>query len=836
MNKAREEKQLQHAPDKPVENNDDLNRILATVSHSSPEIQFPNYLLELRSLGGDKDSLLIEGYMQSVLARLSLPHYHNNQLTNEAFFEHLSTYAAELIKSKDPELELDLYIGGGVVRALLENLYKFIHDRKTQQQAIGKPIAMDEAEYKKPFYDPSPQSPEKDPEQEDKNKKTIQLQISRKDVLFKSSEYHLKQAALAEKEKLLGPFVLGVGSDLDIYYEARTKTGAPLNDQQKAVIVELKQNLFEYINKAEKEYALRFAQGAIKHSILPVADVKEYQAQVTHSLQQGGSLLDSLAFKIKSFEDHLQQSAIDIYHLVQVAPFYQTIVLAFFHINLNAPAVDVSVEQIKVAMVSQLKGNRSHQNLERLLANLDQQIEEANLAQPVMSLLAQHKKNRRSAQLRLPEGHPDVLKDYLEGVFEYLAPMAQGEKASQKQTIRGLRALVSAPFINVKDERILVGELTNILKDIEDGGTLDNKAKDQFDKLVRNAYHQLGGNRPYKAAEGTALNLGLKIAEAIFKKGTGLNEKVRFLLPTFIQNLPLDKRDPVEIKKTVAHFDELQSYLTPYDVFIKEHTEHGTVYHGTSAEAGICVLRGGFIESSAKQGTASFGPALYATNDLREALKYGASGLVLPLRIASGNMNILDWKKVPADLKNALEEEKNQGKYEHVFEMLRDRKKYAVDIILDTHVLIQNQRVIDLNESLESVFDLVATTALGDLQQYQLAKETEQIQAMQKLMNSATNYHNYTLLFTDLKVKVTTTAMNSQALLAEMMKCPPTVGLFAAVKINAEELIKQFYSLLEEQMAAGKVPPSLLDVTDEFGNTFLRILVRSQKIIEKGIY
>lgn len=304
------------------------------------------------------------------------------------------------------------------------------------------------------------------------------------------------------------------------------------------------------------------------------------------------------------------------------------------------------------------------------------------------------------------------MKDFLNGAFEYVAPTLAGHQATQKQAIRGLRALVEMPFLDIKDKAVILSELNQIIEDLESGKDLDFRAKLQFEKLVRNANFQLGDNKPYSEQGETPLALGLRIAEAAYAKSMGYNEKVRFLLPAFLPKMPPDQREEEQIIEDTAHYLELKNYLIPNEQFIEEYTHDGKLYHGTSSEAGICVLRGGFILSTPRQGAAAKGSGVYTTPDFDVAAGYANEGMVLPLTLSQGEKRIINWDLMPEQLKKDLELEASREGYFHVFDMLRDRDKYAIDIIVSEYVLIQNQAAIELDKSLESMLEWILSPVL----------------------------------------------------------------------------------------------------------------------------
>jgi len=632
-----------------------LNQALKDIQHSDPSIDFPNYMAEIGQIpSSGADVALVEGFIQSVLGRLRIPHMYNGEITSTDYFRHLHQTADAL--ATDKEVDIELYIAGGVVRTMLANMYKFVHERKAQQgdycpDIVANAVA-EEVKYSKDVKD---------------KMYDVQKQMLQKHKMLHSTEFHLKQAALGEKDSLLAPFVLGVGSDLDIYYEVLPK-GKELTAKEKQAGEDIARSLVDYMNKVENESGFREQTGSFKHSILPNADVKEYHSQVNRSLAQGGSLLDSLAYKIESksnFEPSNQQA---------------------------------------------------------------------------------------DSRMRLPDAHPNILQDFFAGFYEYVSPPGeefQG-KISQKQAIRGLRPLLEMPFLDIKDQTVIVQELQQVLEDISSGKTLDERAQQQFDKMVRNANFQLGNNRPYQSEDNSPLSLGLKIADAAFLQGDKSNEKVRFLLPSFLQSMPIESSED-EVERRGLHHDSLGQFLLSKEAFIQEHTDNGLLYHGTNAEAGLCVLRGGFIVSTKKQGAAVYGPGVYTTSDKSTAGSYAGEGIVIPMNLSQENAKTLDWQGMSGELKKKLEQEAKDKGFEHVFELLRDRNEYAVDIIIDTHVIIQNQKAINIKQSLESILEMLSG---GIVHNFEKMIQEESADAMPSYFTALNYYKKYRELFAQLGVDV----------------------------------------------------------------------------------
>lgn len=657
-----------------------FNKALDATHHSDSSIPFPNHLLELKYLGKQKDILLVEAFIQSILDRLNIPHIRvvedksdgsvKKRVVTDNFFNDLREYCDKELEGY-PNIEMKLYIAGGVVRVMLDNLYRFVHERHLADKAISKP----KDEVSNTYQEVLDSLKESEVTDRDKEIEKLSSTKKLKDTILRSTEYHLRQSIIADKSRLAAPFVLGVGSDIDILYEANSRDGREFTREEMEKVKDVQCNLQNYINALEMKYKLEGKKGSsVKNSIIPNADVHNYNAQIGRTLKQHVSLLDTLAFEIIKPENN----------------------------------------------------------------------------------------RKRYGKIKMPDQHQDVIEDFLSGVYEYVQPLLLEENSqstsdesvntrfdenhSHNHAIRCLRPLLSMPFIKLKDESVIIRELRNILEDINNGLPLEAKAKDQFEKMVRNAQFQLAQNRPYREPEGSPLNLALQIAEVVFTKGKGMNDKVRFLLPAFLQWLPLDTRSVEQIEAISPTYNKLSQYLLSTKDFIELHTNNGILYHGTDASAGLSVLRGGFIVSTDKQGTAAYGPGVYTTPHKHVAGTYsGSEGIVLPISIASHNIKIIDWINVPDTLKKTLEVEARESNYEHVFELLRARDKYGIDVIVHEHVIIQNQAAIVLDQSMKLMFESVFNTLDAELKQDSYPKLLDLL-----MSTSYQTYSNYYQLFMDI--------------------------------------------------------------------------------------
>jgi ankyrin repeat protein len=186
--------------------------------------------------------------------------------------------------------------------------------------------------------------------------------------------------------------------------------------------------------------------------------------------------------------------------------------------------------------------------------------------------------------------------------------------------------------------------------------------------------------------------------------------KLKRLMPSFLQKLKFDS--PFALKEGRL-YSELSQHLMKKQDFIDHYTDNGLVYHGTSPEVGMSLLRGGFVESTNKQGAAAYGPGAYVAKSHAEAAAY-SMGLVLRLKISDANLNIIKQTDIQTHWQELKQEAHKKGfinqnqsdESEGVYGLLRDRSQYAIDIIIatnNTYLVVQNLNALVLAASLESM-------------------------------------------------------------------------------------------------------------------------------------
>ncbi len=416
------------------------------------------------------------------------------------------------------------------------------------------------------------------------------LQYSELWKAIDGAEYQLLRAYMMEQTPLAQAFVLGVGSDLDILYELKGELGKDESLKQK-----LKDVATNFINSAEHHFKLRDTQDSFKHSLVPIGDVKEYHSQISRVLDQGGSMLDALAFRVHNTSNQT--------HLISAKTFKDPV---------------------------------------------------TNDGTPVL-----------------------VMKNFIEGIYDYV----ENGDATQKQTVRGLRALLELPFLQLsaQGKAIITAELRKIEAGLQDG-TLDPDAMKQVEKMIRNAHFSGAHNRAFRESDDAPLRI---FADIVSKMTPDHTKKIRTAFPKFLEEL--GNRDT-----SGRYAKDVGSLLTKPDKFINDHTNKGILYHGTACENLLPILRGGFLISNHTQGMAVCGSGLYTTKDKSTANEYaGVDGFVLELNINKNReLRILDLgNNFPSKLLKQLDDEAKEKACD-LNQLLREY--YGIDIIINTHVIVQN--------------------------------------------------------------------------------------------------------------------------------------------------
>lgn len=320
---------------------------------------------EQKALGIARLKRLMEHNLNSIVQRLSMPYVdeQTGELSNINFFQALMKH----IHSKVPEdlkdkIDLDVYISGGVVRTMLAHIYKQLYvpvqKRPAEKDSAQERYLRSKLQYELERYFELQAADEpnleelKDLEFLDAIQRDYPHIATAKDVATAKQEWVEQQLASAQaaehenhnelveamhqaeaklltehlakaEQRLISTFVLGVGSDLDILYDIELKKYLPITAEESKELKErleqlkydIERSATDFINSAERKLGLRDMTGKVKHSLMPIGDVKDRKKQMSRTLAQGGSLVDTMGFLLVGPEEER-----DKYRLIEENP------------------------------------------------------------------------------------------------------------------------------------------------------------------------------------------------------------------------------------------------------------------------------------------------------------------------------------------------------------------------------------------------------------------------------------------------------------------------------------------------------------------------------------
>lgn len=231
-----------------------LSLVIAILLSGSVFGNFDNYFRELANgENTEQAESKINEALTSIVTRVEIPYVADDgSIQTKGFFQKLERKAKEI----DPTVQV--YIAGGVVRSMLGFLYSEVwkgHHREPEKNTIT--------------------------------------------VL--DSIIH---GTLPKYEKFLSTSVLGIGSDLDLLITTDTP------EKEETLLHEIT----EFINSVEEKSEIRSISSKFKYSIVPIGDVKSYQAQLDRTISQGGNDLDWLAFPISTSQTIPQKMKMPVDH------------------------------------------------------------------------------------------------------------------------------------------------------------------------------------------------------------------------------------------------------------------------------------------------------------------------------------------------------------------------------------------------------------------------------------------------------------------------------------------------------------------------------------------
>lgn len=203
-----------------------------------------------------------------------------------------------------------------------------------------------------------------------------------------------------------------------------------------------------------------------------------------------------------------------------------------------------------------------------------------------------------------PARVPGIVDDLLLGYYRYLPPLAGFRREDPvSTTLRGPRALVELPFLRLRpgDRERLNEELRAVRRDVEAGRYPSEKSIQQINKLRRNGRLSMANDAVLRAPPNTTLGLLRSIAEALERKR--LSQLLDF--PTEIRFGSYTPRFPLGPARTRLAEDlpaGLRRHLIAPQDFIERFTDGGFLYHGTSGQGALGILRGGFRQTEYELG------------------------------------------------------------------------------------------------------------------------------------------------------------------------------------------------------------------------------------------
>lgn len=253
-----------------------------------------------------------------------------------------------------------------------------------------------------------------------------------------------------------------------------------------------------------------------------------------------------------------------------------------------------------------------------------------------------------------PAGHAGIVDGVLRGYYDYLPPSEPGP-VSLKQISRALRALLSCPWLQIRNPEYLQNEISQVVNSKGEVSSVPEEVRSQLVKMMRSARFGGAFNRLFRSAVGTV--------ESIFLKAFGgVKDENGFpILHELIETIPLEKKSSFDAKIPDL-IKEIQSYFIPVDLFIKQYAHEGYLYHGTpTLDQAVLILRSTLAVSSRSQGHAAYGRGAYSSGDFETARGYangrgGIPGFILKLKVKNDpRVRVLNRPRLPDRLVQKIE-------------------------------------------------------------------------------------------------------------------------------------------------------------------------------------
>ena len=320
---------------------------------------------------------------------------------------------------------------------------------------------------------------------------------------------------------------------------------------------------------------------------------------------------------------------------------------------------------------------------------------------------------------RMPEGHQDILDNFLNGYLQYLAPKSGVElRDPDKQTIRGLRALLEILFLRF--DPASAAQMAKELKTlIEHSSAISNGAKEQLIKMIRNARSEAAHNR-----------FNSSIPCMPDGELTALIKQLNRQLPNDSKSLPAIP-EFVKNKKIAGRSDDKgnlteKGILLPIKEFIEKYTTDGVVYHGTPEIQNVLfMIRNGLVLSSntseSRQGVAAHGTGFYTDKSRAKPQNFaGDKGTVIPIKIKKDpKVRILDLNTDKG--KEFFESVKKEYPDQDSYRILTD--DYDIDIVVSEgaspYPLIENADAVIIDKDIKALLEIAINKAKEEIKRNQ---------------------------------------------------------------------------------------------------------------------
>ena len=299
-----------------------------------------------------------------------------------------------------------------------------------------------------------------------------------------------------------------------------------------------------------------------------------------------------------------------------------------------------------------------------------------------------------------------TLRDFINGLFVFTDPI--NDAVAIENSLSSIVTLFQLPFIRLSNESQLTSALYKLGQKAKSGKLTikDWVAVGKYYKnILLNAKFRGAANRPY-GGKCKPTKLALDLAD-ISSQTAKNNFPLGHLMPEYLPSMKIKHETNLKGDIKVLR-------LIPFSDFKQKYTDNGSLYHGTSMQGALNILRGGPVLSTMKAGAAMFGTGMYSTPSFGTAALYaGSDGIVFDVKVKQNpNVRIIDGQFIQNNYRSLLNEAKNKGFYRNgdsnddtIARLLRDRDQYAIDVIINQHVIIQNEDVIDIDKNLYTHFD-----------------------------------------------------------------------------------------------------------------------------------